>query len=68
MLHLDSDIFTIKMNKKGTLASGMSETIYIQFKPMSYKYYYETLKLNTETENLLIPIHAYPVLDMQKLR
>ena len=26
-------------------------------------YYYEELKIHTETENIIIPIHGFPVLD-----
>ena len=56
------------MNKKGLIPSGMSEEITISFKPTEYKYFYDSLRINTETENILLPIHAYPVLDRENLR
>lgn len=46
----------------------MNEDVYIHFRPTEYKYYYDTIRVNTETENILIPIHAYPVLDRDNLR
>ncbi|KAL4456204.1 hypothetical protein ABPG74_014165 [Tetrahymena malaccensis] len=68
VLPLESNNFTIKMNKKGLLPTGMSEEIQISFKPTEYKYFYDTIRINTETENVIIPIHAYPVLDRDNLR
>lgn len=56
------------MNKKGLLPTGMAEELLISFKPTEYKYFFDTLRINTETENILVPIHAYPVLDRDNLR
>lgn len=39
---------------------------YYAFK--SNRYFYDTIRINTETENILVPIHAYPVLDRENLR
>jgi len=46
----------------------MYEEIIISFKPTEYKYFYDSLRINTDTENILLPIHAYPVLDRENLR
>ena len=31
------------------------------FNPEEYKYYYDTIKIHTENDNLVVPVHAYPV-------
>lgn len=46
--------------KKGLLAAGMSDEITIEFFPQQYRYYYDCIRIHSEEENLLIPIHAYP--------
>lgn len=68
VLPLESNNFSFSMNKKGLIPSGMSEEITISFKPTEYKYFYDSLRINTDTENILLPIHAYPVLDRENLR
>lgn len=50
------------LTKKGALSPGMSDQIEIEFEPSEYRYYYDTVKLHVEgDENLVIPLHAYPV-------
>lgn len=55
--------FKARNNKKGLIAPGMSEDIYIDFVPSAWQYYYDCIRLHTASENLLIPIHAYPVMN-----
>jgi hypothetical protein len=54
--------------------TGVSEDIYVQFTPASasnnqldtlaaYKYYYDTIRIHCEGDKILIPIHAYPVIN-----
>ena len=54
--------------------TGVSEDIYVQFTPTSatqnqhdvlsaYKYYYDTIRIHCEGDKILIPIHAYPVIN-----
>ncbi|CAM9283787.1 unnamed protein product [Heterosigma akashiwo] len=53
--------FKIRMNKRGTLAPGMAEHLKVDFYPSEYKYHYDCIRVHTEEENLLIPMHAYPI-------
>ncbi|PNH08744.1 Primary ciliary dyskinesia protein 1 [Tetrabaena socialis] len=48
-------------NKKGLLAPGMSEEVVVEFCPQQYRYYYDCVRVHCEEENMLIPVHAYPV-------
>ncbi len=53
--------FRINFSKKGLIAPGMSEDITIFFEPTAFKYHYDCIRVKCEGENLVIPIHAYPV-------
>lgn len=46
----------------------MAEEIYIHFQPNEYKYYYDTIKINSENDTILVPIHAYPAINRDNLR
>ncbi|CAD8145233.1 unnamed protein product [Paramecium pentaurelia] len=63
-----SEIFNVKFDKKGAIPSGMAEELYVQFKPQEYKYFYDVIRINTQDDTLLIPIHAYPALSRDGLR
>jgi len=54
--------FRIEHNSKGFLAPGMSEEITVIFTPHEWRYHYDTIKVfcGEGTDNLLVPIHAYP--------
>jgi hypothetical protein len=41
----------------------MSQKVTIRFCAREYKYHYDCLRIHGDTENLLIPIHAYPVIN-----
>mmetsp|Transcript_4828 Transcript_4828/g.8609 ORF Transcript_4828/g.8609 Transcript_4828/m.8609 type:complete len:857 (+) Transcript_4828:103-2673(+) len=54
--------FKMSFDKKGLLAPGMSEDITVTFEPHEWRYYYDTIKVfcGEQSENLIVPIHAYP--------
>lgn len=54
--------FRIAYDKKGLLAPGMSEDIIVTFTPHEWRYYHDTVKIHCGdlSENLVVPIHAYP--------
>ena len=60
--------FKIRYNKKGMLPTGVAEDIYIQFTPApdQYKYYYDSVRIHCEGDKLLIPIHAFPVINSKQ--
>lgn len=45
------------------LAPGMFDTLTVEFTPTTWKYYYDCIKIFCEDENLLIPLHAYPIVN-----
>ena len=56
--------FKIKYNKKGMIPSGIAEDIYVQFTPNDeYKYFYDFIRIHCEGDKILIPIHAFPVIN-----
>ena len=54
--------FNFVCSKKGNIAPGMSEEIFVQFTPDAYKYHYDCLRIQAEGSNFIVPIHAYPVM------
>jgi hypothetical protein len=65
--------FKIRYQKKGMVPTGVSEDIYVQFTPTApqsdlmgaYKYYYDTIRIHCEGDKIVIPIHAYPVINQE---
>jgi len=56
--------FKLEYDKSGSLAPGMSQKITIKFRPEEYKYYHDFIRIQTDGQlYLLIPLHAYPVLN-----
>ena len=41
----------------------MSQKIQITFTPNEYKYHYDCIRIHTEGQDLLIPIHGYPLIN-----
>lgn len=56
--------FKIKYSKKGMIPTGVSEDIFVQFTPgHEYKYFYDSIRIHCEGDKILIPMHAYPVIN-----
>lgn len=58
------ECFKAEYLKSGSLAPGMEQKITIKFTPKEYKYYHDHLRIQTEGSLfILVPLHAYPVLN-----
>ncbi|KAJ9510217.1 hypothetical protein QJQ45_015701 [Haematococcus lacustris] len=53
-------------NKRGLLVPGLADMIDVEFSPTEYRYYYDCIKIHAEEENLVIPLHAYPIMNETK--
>lgn len=59
--------FKVKFTRSGLIPCGLAETIVIQFFPQRYQYYYDFIQVyGEEQEKLILPIHAYPVMNIHK--
>eukprot|EP00051_Salpingoeca_urceolata_P016712 m.223783 g.223783 ORF g.223783 m.223783 type:complete len:951 (-) comp18759_c0_seq1:27-2879(-) len=58
----NTPFFTIRCNRKQRFVPGLSEDVIISFTPNEHRYYYDVIRVQVEDgENLLVPVHAYPV-------
>ncbi|CAL8307565.1 unnamed protein product [Merluccius merluccius] len=56
--------FQTTYTKKYRLIPGLAYTVKIHFCPDEWRYFYDCIRVHCEgEENLLIPVHAYPVID-----
>ena len=37
--------------------------ISVKFHPVAYTYYYDCIRIRAENQNLVIPLHGYPVIN-----
>lgn len=58
--------FKVKYSKKGMIPTNSCEEIYVQFNPTDYKYYYDCVRIHGA--GIILPIHAYPVINRTKER
>lgn len=55
--------FRLNCTKRGLVAPGMAEEIEVVFTPKEWRYYYDCIRVQCEHENMLIPLHGYPVMN-----
>ena len=59
--------FKVGFSRRGLIPTGLAEIINIVFEPQEYKYYNDYVRILCEgADNLIIPIHAYPLMDINK--
>jgi len=54
---------TVRFESPGGIAPGMSATIFVDFCASDPRYFYDTFTIMSEGAPLVVPIHAYPILN-----
>lgn len=63
----ESQFFAIKYTKHGRFLPGTILEISVQFMPDKWRYYYDCIRIHCKGgDNLIIPIHGFPVVDTSK--
>jgi len=63
----DSKNFSISYKKSGRFIPGVVIDITVKFKPDAWRYFYDCVRIHCKgEENLIIPINAFPIVDISK--
>ena len=59
-----SDFFKVRYTKRAQIPPGLAEVLYLTFLPQNYQYYTEKILINCPCAKIVIPIHAYPKMNI----
>ena len=59
-----TSIFKLRYTKRAQIPPGLSEVLYLSFFPQQYQYYNESIYVRSANCQLVIPIHAYPKMNI----